>query len=136
VPAVPEVTSGPALATATRRAPTVGGRRIRRVLAWAVTFHAVCLGWVFFRATSFANAGQVLGRLFASGRHVHLDVMVVTVVACSLAVQWFPARWSARMQRVFVRWSIPAQALALAGVLVVIDAFGPAGVAPFIYFRF
>ncbi|HEY3810844.1 MAG TPA: MBOAT family protein [Acidimicrobiales bacterium] len=134
--AEPGATSGSALVTATRRAPTVGGRRIRRVLAWAVTFHVVCLGWVFFRATSFANAGQVLGRLFAGGRHVHLDVMVVAVVACSLAVQWFPARWSTGLQRTFVRWSIPAQALALAGGLVVIDAFGPAGVAPFIYFRF
>jgi predicted Co/Zn/Cd cation transporter (cation efflux family) len=101
-----------------------------------VTFHLVCLGWVFFRATSFANVGQVLGRLFAGGRHVHLDVMVVAVVVASLAVQWFPTRWSTRLQRTFVRWSIPAQALALAGVVVVIDAFGPAGVAPFIYFRF
>jgi D-alanyl-lipoteichoic acid acyltransferase DltB (MBOAT superfamily) len=131
----PDATAGPGVRTATRRAPTAG-RPGRRVLAWAVTFHLVCLGWVFFRATSFANVGQVLGRLFAGGRHVHLDVMVVAVVVASLAVQWFPTRWSTRLQRTFVRWSIPAQALALAGVVVVIDAFGPAGVAPFIYFRF
>ena len=96
----------------------------------------VCLGWVFFRATSFANAGQVLGRIFSGGRHVHLDVMVVVVVVAALAVQWTPSRVSAALQGAFGRWSIPAQALALAGVVVVIDAFGPAGVAPFIYFRF
>ena len=57
-------------------------------------------------------------------------------VTRALAVQWIPARWSASLQQAFVRWSIPAQALALAAVVVVIDAFGPAGVAPFIYFRF
>ena len=62
--------------------------------------------------------------------------MVVPVVVCALAVQWIPARRSAVFQQAFARWSMPAQALALAGVLVVIDAFGPAGVAPFIYFRF
>jgi alginate O-acetyltransferase complex protein AlgI len=39
-----------------------------RVVAWAVTFNFLCLGWVFFRATSFANAGQVLRQIFPSGR--------------------------------------------------------------------
>ena len=110
--------------------------RARRAAAWIVTFHAVCFGWIFFRATSFANAGTVLGRIFSGGRHVHLDVMVVLVVVTALAVQWFPAHWSERLQHAFSTWGIAAQALALAGVVVVIDAFGPAGVAPFIYFRF
>jgi D-alanyl-lipoteichoic acid acyltransferase DltB (MBOAT superfamily) len=107
-----------------------------RVVAWAVTFNFVCLGWIFFRATSFANAGQVLRQIFSTGPHVPLNPMVVLIVVCALAVQWIPASRSAIFQQAFARWSIPAQALALAGVLVVIDAFGPAGVAPFIYFRF
>jgi len=126
---------GHGVATAARRVSTPRWR-LRKVAAWVITFHAVCLGWVFFRATSFANAGQVLGRIFSGGPHVHLDIMVVAVVVAALAVQWTPARVSAAQQRAFGRWSIPAQALALAGVVVVIDAFGPAGVAPFIYFRF
>jgi D-alanyl-lipoteichoic acid acyltransferase DltB (MBOAT superfamily) len=125
-----------AVATLPRRAPTVARRRLGRVAAWAATFNFVCLGWIFFRATSFANAVQVLGRIFSGGPHVHLNVMVVAVVVLALALQWIPAWWSSRLQDAFARWSIPAQALALAGVLVVIDAFGPAGVAPFIYFRF
>jgi alginate O-acetyltransferase complex protein AlgI len=58
------------------------------------------------------------------------------VVVIALLVQWIPADRSAAWLQSFARLSIPAQALALAGVLVVIDAFGPAGVAPFIYFRF
>jgi D-alanyl-lipoteichoic acid acyltransferase DltB (MBOAT superfamily) len=107
-----------------------------RVVAWAVTFNFVCLGWIFFRATSFANAGEVLGQIFTIGPHVPLNPMVVLVIVCAMAVQWIPPRRSAIFQQAFARWSIPAQALALAGVLVVIDAFGPVGVAPFIYFRF
>jgi hypothetical protein len=31
---------------------------------------------------------------------------------------------------------VTAQAGALAGALIVLDALGPAGIAPFIYFRF
>ncbi len=107
-----------------------------RVAAWAITFNFVCLGWILFRASSFANAVQVFKQIFTLGPHVPLNPMVVLIVICALAVQWIPARRSAVFQQAFERWSLPAQALALAGVLVVIDAFGPAGVAPFIYFRF
>jgi D-alanyl-lipoteichoic acid acyltransferase DltB (MBOAT superfamily) len=107
-----------------------------QVVAWAVTFNFVCLGWIFFRATSFANAGHVLRQIFSVGPHVPLNPMVVLVIVVALAVQWIPANRAAIFQQAFTRWSIPAQALTLAAVLVVIDALGPAGVAPFIYFRF
>jgi D-alanyl-lipoteichoic acid acyltransferase DltB (MBOAT superfamily) len=124
------------------RAPRSAGRispprtGLRKVAAWLITFHAVCLGWIFFRATSFGNAWQVLGRLFATGPHVHLDVMVVAVVAGSMVAQWWPAELSRAAFRAFARMSVFRQALCLAFVLVIIDAFGPAGVPPFIYFRF
>jgi D-alanyl-lipoteichoic acid acyltransferase DltB (MBOAT superfamily) len=108
----------------------------RRIASWLITFHVVCLGWVFFRATSFANAWQVLGRIFSGGPHARLDVMVVLVVAAALAVQWIPAQLSNSLQAAFSRLSAPVQALVLAAVLVVVDAFGPDGIAPFIYFRF
>jgi alginate O-acetyltransferase complex protein AlgI len=119
------------------RAPVRSARtRLRPVVAWLVTFNFVCLCWIFFRATSFANAAEVIRRIFSIGPHVHLDLMLVAVVVAALLVQWFPAEWSNRFQATFSRMSLLVQALALAGVIVVIDAFGPAGVAPFIYFRF
>ena len=130
------VAAGPTVALDLKPAAVRRRARLRTVGAWLVTFHVVCLGWIFFRATSFANAGQVLGRIFSTGPHVHLDVMVVAVVAAMLAVQWFPARVSQRMLAAFTRLSVAGQAVLLAATIVVIDAFGPAGVAPFIYFRF
>jgi D-alanyl-lipoteichoic acid acyltransferase DltB (MBOAT superfamily) len=126
----------PASPVATGRVTPTARLWTGRVVAWVVTFNFVCLGWIFFRATSFANAGQVLSQIFSVGPHVPLNPMVVLIVLLALVVQWIPARRSAIFQQAFARWSITAQALALAGVLVVIDAFGPAGVAPFIYFRF
>ena len=107
-----------------------------RIGAWAITFNFVCLGWIFFRASSFANAVQVFSRSSPCGPHVAPQPHGRPDRRSALAVQWIPARRSAVFQQAFERWSLPAQALALAGVLVVIDAFGPAGVAPFIYFRF
>jgi alginate O-acetyltransferase complex protein AlgI len=110
-------------------------RPLRQAFAWFVTFNLVCLGWVFFRATSFGNATEVLSRLFSSGTTA-LNPIVVLVVVASMATQFIPTPWTARTIARFSHWSILGQALALGTVLIVIDVWGPAGVAPFIYFRF
>jgi hypothetical protein len=99
------------------------------------TFHFVCLGWVFFRATSFGNAFEVLGRLVhGSSTPVHWWV-AVTVVGM-LALQHVPADAAGRAQAAWSRWPLAAQAGSLAAVLLVVDVLGPTGVAPFIYFQF
>jgi D-alanyl-lipoteichoic acid acyltransferase DltB (MBOAT superfamily) len=115
--------------------PLAQGARVW--LGRLLTFHIVCLSWIFFRATSFHNAVDVLGRLFAfGGHHAPLHFWVVAIVVSALAVQVGPHVWSARIQAHFSRWTVWSQSLALAGALIAIDMMGPAGVAPFIYFRF
>lgn len=37
--------------------------RVYRILATVATFHAVCLGWIFFRASDFATAFSVLAQI-------------------------------------------------------------------------
>jgi alginate O-acetyltransferase complex protein AlgI len=102
-----------------------------------LTFHVVCLGWVFFRATSFHNARDVLGRIvWGHGRHTPLNPMVVAVVVAALAAQLLPGRWARQLLARFSGLSIWAQSAIVAGALVMIDILGPAGVPPFIYFRF
>ncbi|MEO7556650.1 MAG: MBOAT family protein [Acidimicrobiales bacterium] len=100
-----------------------------------VTFHVVCLGWVFFRASSFANAFAVLGRLFQHGT-VPIDGWVVAVVVGMLALQHVPARAMRRAQAEWSRWSMRWQVASLVAVLLLVDVLGPTGVAPFIYFQF
>jgi D-alanyl-lipoteichoic acid acyltransferase DltB (MBOAT superfamily) len=114
-----------------RPGAAVAPRWVRRI----VTFHIVCLAWVFFRADSFGGAVEVLARLWQDGT-ASLAPMVLVVIALVLAVQQVPPGTGARLQVAFSRWSAPAQAGALGAVLVVIDALGPTGVAPFIYFQF
>jgi hypothetical protein len=112
----------------------------RRTKLWTgrvVTFHIVCLSWIFFRATSFHNAIEVLGRIFTfGGHHAHLHFWVVAVVVGTLAIQVRPRAWGADVQAHFSRWALWTQCLVLASSLIAIDMMGPAGVAPFIYFRF
>jgi hypothetical protein len=101
-----------------------------------VTFHVVCLGWIFFRASSVADAFDVLGRIVGGTASAALNPMVVVVVAAMLASQFVPTGAVRRVRAGFSRWALPAQAIALAGVLVVVDVLGPQGVPPFIYFQF
>jgi D-alanyl-lipoteichoic acid acyltransferase DltB (MBOAT superfamily) len=111
-----------------------GGLRMwaRRV----VVFHVVCLAWVFFRATSMRAAFEVLGRIAFHGSTTAINGWVVVVVAGMLLAQLVPVRTVQRVQVAISRWSVPAQASALAFVLIVVDVLGPTGVAPFIYFQF
>jgi D-alanyl-lipoteichoic acid acyltransferase DltB (MBOAT superfamily) len=113
-------------------APPVRRPWLRRL----VTFHLVCLGWVFFRSASVADAVELLGRIATGSSSVAVNPVVVAVVAAMLAAQFVPPTTVDRVRTSVSRWSVPVQVAALAGVVVVIDVLGPAGVAPFIYFQF
>jgi alginate O-acetyltransferase complex protein AlgI len=141
-PSVPSTSSAPIrpigpIGPADPKGAPVSSRSARLWLGRLLTFHLVCLGWIFFRASSFHNALEVLGRiLWGRGHHIPLNPLVVATIVAALAAQLVPDRWSRGLQERFSRLSIWAQSGSLAGVLVVIDLLGPAGVAPFIYFRF
>lgn len=40
------------------------GSKVGQVFSVLLTFHIVCIGWVFFRSESFAQSGAILSRLF------------------------------------------------------------------------
>ena len=105
-------------------------------LARLVTFHLVCLGWVLFRATSFANAVAMLSRLAHPGPAPLVTPLVVGVIVGSIASQYVPSDVVARAQRRFADLAPLAQGAVLACGLYVITALAPSGVAPFIYYRF
>jgi alginate O-acetyltransferase complex protein AlgI len=109
-----------------------------RVVRWATTFHVVCLAWVFFRAPTFGIAMDMLSGLFTRwGQPSPLvtGLLVVTIVAM-LASQFVPEATMLRIQTAFSNFPLAAQGVTLAGCFFLIDALGPTGVAPFIYFRF
>jgi alginate O-acetyltransferase complex protein AlgI len=103
-----------------------------------VTFHLVCLGWVFFRAGSIGSAFEVLGRLVRGwGEQAELVTpLVVLAIAGMLLLQNLPRSPAPMVQRAFSRLGPVLQGAALALVLFAITTLGPKGVAPFIYFRF
>jgi D-alanyl-lipoteichoic acid acyltransferase DltB (MBOAT superfamily) len=110
----------------------------RRVGARLITFNIVCLAWVFFRATSFDNAFEVLGRLFGHWGEPSpaVTLSLLFVVAIGIGGQYIPKPAMGRAMAWFSRLSPVAQGAALGLVLLVTNTLGPRGVAPFIYFQF
>jgi D-alanyl-lipoteichoic acid acyltransferase DltB (MBOAT superfamily) len=115
-------------------------REGRWAIAWQrfATFQYVCLGWVFFRAASFDQAMTVLGRIVTAwGQPAPLvRVWVIVAIIVGIGTQYIPPGFGRRAQLVFGRLGAVAQGAVLAAVLLLITTLGPAGVAPFIYFRF
>jgi alginate O-acetyltransferase complex protein AlgI len=101
------------------------------------TFQYVCLGWVFFNATSFANATSVLGRLFSAwGPSPLVTPLLALTIAFFIAVQFVPLDAVGKLQGLFSRQRPAVQVSALGLTLLVITTLGPTGVAPFIYYKF
>jgi D-alanyl-lipoteichoic acid acyltransferase DltB (MBOAT superfamily) len=115
--------------------PTTWAETLR---ARIVTFHLVCLGWVFFRADSIGSAFEMLGRLVRgwNGTAELVTPLVVLAIAGMLLLQNLPRTPAADLQIAFSRLRPVLQGSAAAIVLFAITSLGPQGVAPFIYFRF
>ena len=103
-----------------------------------LTFQFVCLAWIFFRATSVANAMQMLGRLFSgwsTATTLITPLLVVTFIAV-MVVQLVPSKVGDRATTWFSNQHLAVQSLCVAVGLLIITTLGPTGVAPFIYYRF
>ena len=122
------------------KSPAVEAVRAFWLWPWAarlITFHFVCLGWVFFRASSF-DAGLellcALARPWTLGPW--LSVALVAALGAGLFGQAVPMAVWERARTRFSALPLSAQGVAFAAAVLVIEVLGPSGVAPFIYFQF
>ena len=107
-----------------------------RWISRLLLFHAVCAGWVFFRASSFEIAFDVFHRLAVAGPITLASTPVCIVLFLGLAGQYMPSRWRNAFEVEIGRWPALARGAALAVAVALIEILGPTGVAPFIYFQF
>jgi alginate O-acetyltransferase complex protein AlgI len=113
------------------------GFRMPAWLAWLITFHVVCLAWVFFRSPDLGTAFSMLGGLFAGGPSPLVTLPMVFLIVATIVLQAVPGRFWERAEGWLVTRPVAAQGVALGLLIVAADAaVGQEGVAPFIYFQF
>src|SRR3954452_3852435 len=110
-----------------------------RILAWFATYAAVCVAWVFFRASDFTMASRILGGMF--GQHPHGDAILSTrelLQIGSVTAGLIAMHWTMRdntFETAVMRlppWTIAAIGSALICAIIVTQGSSNA----FIYFQF
>ena len=110
---------------------------VGETVRWLVTFHVVCLAWVFFRSESLAAAIEMLGAVASFDNYAGTATpLVIAVTFGALAFQFMPADWFEQLRDGFAGLGWVSQGAVVGMSLVAIDVLGPTGVAPFIYFQF
>jgi alginate O-acetyltransferase complex protein AlgI len=106
---------------------------------WAsrlLMFHAVCLGWVFFRSPTFGLAWMVLKQLGSRGAVTLAAWPVVVTLLLGIFGQYAPRVWRRGVEATMSRLPMAVNGALLTLGVYAIEVLGPTGVAPFIYFQF
>ena len=119
--------------------PAAGRASRRKIVATLVVFHFVCLAWIFFRAEDFDGRPALSSPGSAGGwasRVQQAQPSMVALIVDRHGRSVHPAA-AVRARRPWrsarAGWGLGATA---GLVVAAINALGPEGVAPFIYFRF
>jgi len=108
------------------------------------TFHFVCITWIFFRATSFAQAWEMIGQIMnnfggaAFGQFMGEYWQVMIMMGFGYLLHFLPDNLEVNLEKRFLHAPIPVKSFALAVVLTIaiIIQFENAGATRFIYFQF
>ena len=118
-----------------RRPPS--SSRLVKLGCGLLTFHFVCLTWVFFRAPDLKAALAVLARIGSlTVSAENLSAGILLMMALAAVGHFLPNRWLASSIALFGRAPFYAQAAALAALAIALQFLTGAGGAPFVYSRF
>jgi len=113
-----------------------GTARLIHVLKSILVIHLVCLSWIFFRAVTFNDAWIIITNFGHWTAPELLNGVVILTLVIGFMTQYLDGRRVERGWDFFNRLNPVLQGALAAVALIIILAFGPTGVAPFIYFQF
>ncbi len=115
----------------------IGERPLVRALYWFITFHFVCLAWIFFRASSLDAAIAYLGGLVTdNGAAPTVTSAILVLIALGAFTQIAPSDLRARLGARLDNREPALQAALGFAMFYVILVMAPTAAAPFIYFQF
>lgn len=115
---------------------------LRKIVRILLTFHIVCVGWVFFRASTFSAGWEMLGQVFGAFRGYlfpqwldgYTGVAVLMVLGYLLhLLPESTEHWAIRQ---VVRAPLIVKAAILVMVIFVVMQIKSSEILPFIYFQF
>lgn len=102
-----------------------------------LTFHLVCVAWVFFRADTFSRAQLIFSQLgVLSTHHQNLPWQVLGILALGFASHAVPERLFLKTRDLCIEAPWPVKALLLISVAIVLRKMASTESVPFVYFQF
>jgi alginate O-acetyltransferase complex protein AlgI len=114
----------------------IGADRWPRWLGILVTFHFVCLCWIFFRAQDAASAFEFIAGFARWEASSQLTPYLALLMLGMAGAQFLPRDRVERLERALGGFPLWLFGAAAGVAILAIDRMGPDGVAPFIYFAF
>ncbi len=112
-------------------------RHVPALVKVVVTFNLACLAWVFFRAASFSQAGEILQAIVTRfGGPVDADSVALLVFAAGAALLLDLATRASEDDAPIAALAPAWRGVAAAAMLVPIVVFAGGTPVPFIYFQF
>jgi alginate O-acetyltransferase complex protein AlgI len=111
--------------------------RLPPLLAWLITFHFVCLTWIFFRSQTLDAAMDYFRVMFSfESFAVTATPLVLLMFVFGALTQIIPDRMQERFEAWYDRTAIAFKVAIPVLVIWLIAVASPDGVPPFIYFQF
>jgi alginate O-acetyltransferase complex protein AlgI len=102
-----------------------------------VTFHFVCLTWIFFRSPDVPTAFAILSRLGSFTFSVsNISLSMIGVMLLGVALHAIPPKWFDRTVEIFGRAPFVLQGAGLATVVLLIELLAGRGGTSFVYSNF
>jgi len=114
----------------------------RRSVGRIITFHYICLGWLFFRSESIETVKLVLGQILHSFRGMLLPQFVSgyagvsILMALGFVLIFLPQAIKDRFEVLLIKTPLFGKSLILATVIYIVIQVQSAAIQPFIYFQF
>lgn len=113
-----------------------------RAVGIFITFHIVCLAWIYFRAKSMDDIYSVMNQIAYSWNFRLLPEIIwgyagiFALITVAFIIHWLPSSLKEWYRGTFIRSPWMVKALICVAVIFLIYQFRTAGSQPFIYFQF
>lgn len=118
------------------RRPDEHGGPVRQVLGWLGTLLFTMVAWVFFRATTMADAWHILEKMLGQDPQGIQWMHTQSIVVLGLAVVLHVGTLVRKQREYRFYLGRPAGVVAAFWALVAVLCFSPLSTSPFLYFQF
>lgn len=113
------------------------GKPVRGVLATVITFHLVCVAWVFFRADGWHEAVNYLSGFARFDAPLQMNVIgAFGLLIVFFVVTYFSQNFSDKAVTLLGKIPLLLKPLVLAAIVLAINLLGPSGVPAFLYYSY